>query len=235
MKKIFVYGLMLCTAAFGFTSCNDDEDQLTDTRVTNYIVLNLNGDEVVYVDVNSTYVDAGCSAELAGEDVSDKVQVNNPVDTSVMGPYVITYRATNADGFSAETYRYVYVGQPVTGTVAEGSYRQTWNGDGTPKAQVKWSGYDIDMLTDGNGKYWLEDLMGGYYEQRAGYGSNYSMKGFLQVNEDNTVDMVGGGDVVGWGDAYDDFKDGKFDPATNTLSYDVVYAGMDFNVILTLN
>ena len=36
-------------------------------------------------------------------------------------------------------------------------------------------------------------------------------------------------------DAYDDFKDGKYDPATKTISYDVVYAGMDFNVILTLN
>ena len=54
-------------------------------------------------------------------------------------------------------------------------------------------------------------------------------------NDDNTVDLVGGGNVEGWGDSYDDFKDGKYDPATNTISYDVVYAGMDFNVILTLN
>jgi hypothetical protein len=54
------------------------------------------------------------------------------------------------------------------------------------------------------------------------------------VNDDNTVDLVGGGNVEGWGDSYDDFKDGKYDPATNTISYDVVYAGMDFNVILTL-
>lgn len=228
MKKIFLYGLLFFTASLGLTSCS--KDQHTDTRVTNYIVLTINGDEVVYVNAGDTYVDAGCKAEAAGQDVSDKVVTTNPVDTKVIGPYTVTYMATNEDGFSSSANRYVYVGEPLVGTVSPGSYRQ--NSAGTI---TKWSGYDIDMLTDGNGKYWVEDLLGGYYEQRAGYGSAYSMKGFLQVNADNTVDLVGGGNVAGWGDHYDDFKDGKYDPATKTISYDVVYAGMDFNVILTLN
>ena len=228
MKKIFLYGLLLLTASVGLTSCS--KDQHTDTRVTNYIVLTINGDQVVYVNAGDTYVDAGCKAEAAGQDVSDKVVTTNPVDTKVIGPYTVTYKATNEDGFSSSATRYVYVGQPLAGTVSPGSFRQTKAG-----AIVNWSGFDIDMLTDGNGLYWVEDLLGGYYEQRAGYGSAYSMKGFLQVNDDNTVDLVGGGDVAGWGDSYDDFKDGKYDPATNTISYDVVYAGMDFNVILTLN
>lgn len=226
---------MFCATAFGFTSCNDDNDQLTDTRVTNYILLTVNGDEVVYVDANSTYTDEGCTAEAGGQDVTSKVQTTNPVDTKNIGPYIVTYRATNEDGFSSEAYRYVYVGSPLVGTVADGSYRQTYNGDGSPKAQVAWSGYDIEMLTDGNGLYWVEDLMGGYYEQRAGYGSRYAMNGYLQVNADNTVEMVGGGGVPGWGDAYDDFANGVFDPETNTISYCVTYAGMDFNVILNLN
>jgi len=235
MKKIFLYGLMFCATAFGFTSCNDDNDQLTDTRVTNYILLTVNGDEVVYVDANSTYTDEGCTAEAGGQDVTSKVQTINPVDTKNIGPYIVTYRATNEDGFSSEASRYVYVGSPLVGTVSDGSYRQTYNGDGSPKAQVAWSGYNIEMLTDGNGLYWVEDLMGGYYEQRAGYGSRYAMNGYLQVNADNTVDMVGGGGVPGWGDAYDDFANGVFDPETNTISYCVTYAGMDFNVILNLN
>ena len=235
MKKIFLYGLMFCATAFGFTSCNDDNDQLTDTRVTNYILLTVNGDEVVYVDANSTYTDEGCTAEAGGQDVTSKVQTTNPVDTKNIGPYIVTYRATNEDGFSSEAYRYVYVGSPLVGTVSDGSYRQTYNGDGSPKAQVAWSGYGIEMLTDGNGLYWVEDLMGGYYEQRAGYGSRYAMNGYLKVNADNTVEMVGGGGVPGWGDAYDDFANGVFDPETNTISYCVTYAGMDFNVILNLN
>jgi hypothetical protein len=228
MKKIFLYGLLLLTASVGLTSCS--KDQHTDTRVTNYIVLTINGDQVVYVNAGATYEDAGCKAEAAGQDVSDKVVTTNTVDTKVIGPYTVTYKATNEDGFSSSATRYVYVGQPLVGTVSPGSFRQTKAG-----AIVNWSGFDIDMLTDGNGLYWVEDLLGGYYEQRAGYGSAYSMKGFLQVNDDNTVDLVGGGNVEGWGDSYDDFKDGKYDPATNTISYDVVYASMDFNVILTLN
>ncbi len=228
MKKIFLYGLLFFTASLGLMSC-DDSDQHTDTRVTNYFTLSVNGDDVVYVDANSTYTDAGCSAELAGEDASDKVVVDNPVNTSKIGPYTVVYTATNSDGFSVSASRTVYVGKPVTGAVSEGSFRKTAAG-----AIVNWSGFDIEMLTDGNGLYWVEDLMGGYYEQRAGYGANYSMKGFLKVNADNTVDMVGGGNVVGWGDAYDAFKGGQFNPATNTISYCVVYAGMDFNVVLTL-
>ena len=36
-------------------------------------------------------------------------------------------------------------------------------------------------------------------------------------------------------DAYDDFTDGVYNPEANTISYDCVYAGMDFNVVLTLN
>lgn len=234
MKKILFYGLALCLSTMTLTSCSKDEEH-TDTKVTYYINLSINGDEVVYLDANSTYNDAGCKAEANGQDVSNMIITDNPVDTKNIGPYTITYRAVNEDGFASEVYRYVYVGTPVTGTVATGSFRQTFNDDGSPKAQTAWSGYDIDMLTDGNGKYWIEDLMGGYYEQRAGYGSSYSMKGYLQVNADNTVNMVGGGSVVGWGDAYDDFKNGKFDPATNTISYTVAYAGMDFNVILTIN
>lgn len=235
MKKIYLFGFSLCMAALSLTSCNNDNDELTDTRITNYISLSVVGDEVLYVDANSTYTDEGCTAEAGGQDVTSKVQTTNPVDTKNIGPYIVTYRATNEDGFSSEAYRYVYVGSPLVGTVADGSYRQTYNGDGSPKAQVAWSGYGIEMLTDGNGLYWVEDLMGGYYEQRAGYGSRYAMNGYLKVNADNTVEMVGGGGVPGWGDAYDDFANGVFDPATNTISYCVTYAGMDFNVILTLN
>lgn len=235
MKKIYLFGFLLCMAALSLTSCNNDNDELTDTRITNYISLSVVGDEVLYVDANSTYTDEGCTAEAGGQDVTSKVQTTNPVDTKNIGPYIVTYRATNEDGFSSEAYRYVYVGSPLVGTVADGSYRQTYNGDGSPKAQVAWSGYGIEMLTDGNGLYWVEDLMGGYYEQRAGYGSRYAMNGYLKVNADNTVEMVGGGGVPGWGDAYDDFANGVFDPATNTISYCVTYAGMDFNVILTLN
>ena len=99
MKKIYLYGLMLFTVSLGLTSCSKDEH--TDSKVTNYIVLTINGDKVVYVDTNATYEDAGCKAEAAGQDVSDKIVTINPVDTKAIGPYTVTYMATNEDGFSS--------------------------------------------------------------------------------------------------------------------------------------
>ena len=228
MKKIYLYGLLFFTASLGITSCS--KDQHTDTKVTNFITLTINGDNIVNVATGASYVDAGGRAEAAGQDVSDKIVTNNPVDTKAIGPYTVTYKATNEDGFSSSATRTVYVGDPLLGNVSSGTNRKTAAG-----AVTNWSGFGIDMLTDGSGKYWVEDLLGGYYEQRAGYGADYSMKGFLQVNADNTVDLIGGGHVEGWNDDYSDFKDGKYDPATKTISYTVVYAKMDFNVILTLN
>ena len=208
MKKIFLYGLLFFTASLGITSCS--KDQHTDTKVTNFITLTINGDKFVNVATGASYVDAGCRAEAAGQDVSDKIVTNNPVDTKAIGPYTVTYKATNEDGFSSSATRTVYVGDPLLGNVSSGTNRKTAAG-----AVTNWSDFDIDMLTDGSGKYWVED--------------------FLQVNADNTVDLIGGGHVEGWNDDYSDFKDGKYDPATKTISYTVVYAKMDFNVILTLN
>ncbi len=230
MKKIFLYGFLMGLASLSLTSCNDDEDQLSDSRVTNYVLLTLNGDQIMYVDANSTFNDPGCKAELAGEDVTSQVQANSNVNTGEIGPYSVEYKAVNPDGFWASTTRTVYVGTPLVGSVMPGSFRLSKSG-----AKVSWSGYDIDMLTDGEGLYWVEDLMGGYYEQRAGYGDAYSMKGWLKVEPDNTVTFVKGGNVVGWGDAYDEFLNGVYDPEANTISYDVVYAGMHFNVILKLS
>ena len=33
MKKILFYTLMLCLSSFALTSCNDDNDELTDAKV----------------------------------------------------------------------------------------------------------------------------------------------------------------------------------------------------------
>ena len=63
---------MLCSAVLAFTSCSDD-DQLTDTRVTYYVNMDLQGDEFTLVPLGTAYNDAGCKAELNGEDYTPKV------------------------------------------------------------------------------------------------------------------------------------------------------------------
>lgn len=230
MKKSIIFGML--AAAFlsmGLTSCGDKE--YTDSKVTNFVDLALKGDPVVSTPLNSDYVDEGFTATINGEDASDHVVTSNNVNTAELGPYSVTYTATNDDGYSSSVTRTVYVGDYTPGNMATGSQRTNTSSG----AVTAYSGYTIPVTTDGNGNYWVEDLLGGYYEQRAGYGSAFSMPGFLRVNADNTVDLTAGGSIAAWGDSYDKFENGVYDPATKTITYDITYAGsLVFHVILQL-
>jgi len=73
MKKIFLYSLALGMLSLGFTSCNDDEDQMTDTRVTHFAQLDLLGDDLVEINVGDTYKEPGFVATEAGEDISEQL------------------------------------------------------------------------------------------------------------------------------------------------------------------
>lgn len=229
MRKTIIFSMMLGLLTAGLTSCGDKE--YTDSQITYYIDLQLTGASEISVPLGSSYTDAGFTATVNGEDASSHVQMTSDVNTSELGPYSVTYTATNDDGYSSSVTRTVYVGTPNNASVATGSHRT----NSSSGVVVNYSGYSILTLTDGNGQYWVEDLMGGYYEQRAGYGSAYSMPGFLQVNGDNSVSLIRGGGVAGWGDQYDSFDNGVYDPAANTITYDVTYAStLVFHVILQL-
>ena len=84
MKKIYLFGLMLCAMAIGLTSCSGD-DQLTDTRVTYYVNMDLQGDAFTLVPLGTPYVDAGCKAELNGEDYTPKVVAVGVEDVPYIG------------------------------------------------------------------------------------------------------------------------------------------------------
>ena len=78
----------------------------------------------------------------------------------------------------------------------------------------------------------MSDMMGGYYDVRAGYGPRYAMTGYIQLTADNEV-LALSGIVPGWGDSYDVFYDGSYDPETQTVTYDLDYGGsMQFHIIL---
>ena len=121
MKKFLIYSLSVGMMALSLLSCNDGNDEHTDKRVTYYATLELNGAEYMVVDKGSTYEEPGFSAEMQGEDASDKVVVNSNVDTSTSGVYSVAYSIVNADGFSVEKVRTVVVldpNDPVEGPAA---------------------------------------------------------------------------------------------------------------------
>ena len=220
-----------------FSSCNDDKDELTDSRLTYYTDLQMQGDEFMLVPVGSSFVDPGCTGTLAGEDITSKILIEgaDEVDPNAVGFYYITYSAVGSDGYPASVTRTVCVYDPTVTTdisgeyvVQAGSYRY-WFSSG---ATVAFSGYPVSIEIVVPGIFYISDMMGGYYDQRAGYGSRYAMNGYLQLTKDNEIIALSGF-VPGWSDSYDEFYDGSYDPETETVTYDMDYAGsMQFHIIL---
>lgn len=232
MKKIFLYTLSLCMAVLGLSSCSDDEEH-QDTSITYYVVLDMQGDEFVQVPLGTIYNDDGCKAELNGEDYSSKIVTSGleDIDVNTAGLYTVTYTAVSPDGYSSSVERTVAVCDPSittdisgTYTTVSGTYRDR---NGTHTA---YPGYSVSISLAAPGIFYVTDMLGGYYDQRAGYGSSYALYGYWQLLADGTLKALSGG-VDGWGDTYDAFV-GSYDEATNTISTCVTYAGMDFYVVL---
>ena len=102
---------------------------------------------------------------------------------------------------------------------------------GASKLAMKPLWTNANCADNGDGTYTINDMLGGYYEQRAGYGSLYAMEGVFEINADGTIVGISG-NVAGWGDSMDSLDDGTYDEATKTISWKVVYAGMDFYVTM---
>jgi hypothetical protein len=234
MKKILLYMFALGMVMTSFTSCNDDNDELTDSRITYYAVMSLQGDAFTVSPIGNKYTDAGCKATLNGEDYTSKIVTTGLSDINInkAGLYTVTYTATNSDGYASSTSRTVAVCDPTITTNMAGTYT-TQAGTYRLRAgkEVPYAGYTVKVTKAAPGIFAISDIMGGYYDQRAGYGSTYAMVGYFQLLSDNSLVCLSG-NVAGWGDSFSDFADGKYDPATGTISYVVTYASMKFFVTL---
>lgn len=212
-------------------SC-DDKDSEGLTRITYYPTIELEGDASIVVQKGSTYEEPGYSSVMNGEDVTDKVTVTTDLDTSKSGVYTITYTTMkNDDGYGASASRTVVVldlEDPIEGfyLTSSSSYRE-YNG-----AQVAFGAeYETLVINNGDGTYYFEDLLGGWYAQRAGYGSSYAMTGNVAVASDGTMTLVDSY-ISGWGDGLVDFS-GNYDAATSTLKFVAEYvSSMKFNVTM---
>lgn len=216
----------LCALAM-FTGCSELEDGKV--KVTHYAVFELNGlDEngVTIVPQGTDFTDPGVLCMEGTENITSKVTVSSNVNTNELGVYNVTYSAVNVDGFSSSATRTVVVYDPSAPdtdfsgayTVAEGSFRETT----TTGAKVAFSGYGVDVIKLAPGIYQISDYIGGFYDQRAGYGSSYAMFGYFQHQSDNTISSIVA-HVNGWGDDADAVE-AKYDESTGTIKMDVTYA-----------
>lgn len=232
-NKILIL-LVAFIAVIGLSSCEDTTGGVTE--ITYYPILTVLGDAAIFVEIGSTYVDAGCTAELKGQDVTDQVITTSNVDTEVGGMYFVSYTSgENEDGFSATGSRVVYVVDVTPSIITNGYHttavgtQRTWFSSG---AVVLFSGFDVLILQTAPGIFYISDFIGGYYDQHVGNGSNYAMEGTFELNADNTITPLSSL-VPAWGDSMDDITSSSVDPVSGQITYTIEYAAlMEFNIII---
>jgi len=224
MKNI-IYGLFVCLT-FVFVSCND-KTSFDDSRITNYVTYEISGDQTMLVPVGTAYVDPGVKAKEGTLDVTSTMKTTGTVNSNAIGLYPITYSSVNADGFPSSATRLVIVYDPTVTTDISGKYAlQTGSYRLVLKtgAKVSFSNYKISLNYIAPGIFYVTDFLGGYYDQRAAYGSSYAMTGYVKLNPDNTIELLSS-KVAGWGDSLDSLVNGTYVPATNSIHWEVTYAG----------
>ncbi|MCH5174434.1 MAG: DUF5012 domain-containing protein [Prevotellaceae bacterium] len=232
MKKFLIHSLAVCMVALGFVACSDDNDELTDKRVTYYPTVTLEGDDYIILDKGSEFEEPGYSAEMQGKDVTDLVVVTSNVNSNKSGVYSITYSLTNVDGFSSVKKRTIVVLDP--NNAIEGFYLTSPDSYREYQGEVAYGyPFEILVLDNGDGTYTVDDLLGGWYCQRVGYGYDYAMEGLISIDDDGTISLLDSY-VPGWGDSAEDLE-GTYDAATGTLSWAVTYTDYPFIFHVVLN
>lgn len=204
-------------------SCSKDDE--TDPEIMYYPSIALEGSEYMYLDEGATYVEPGFTALKDGVEANSEVVVTNHIDNSKPGLYEVDYAIYNEYGYSANATRYVMVIAP--GDLASGIYEVQPDSYRDYNGEVYYGGYQIQVIGNGDGTYYIDDLLGGWYYYRAGYGFNYALQGEVTIAADGTM-TLDDSHLVGWDDAANGLTDGKFDAATKKLSWVVSYTDYPF-------
>ena len=211
--------MLFAVVALLVTSCGDKETE-GKSRFTYYPTIELEGDTYLVWDKGTPFVDPGYVSTMNGEDVTAEVMISGTPDVNKSGIYTMTYTTKkNDDGFDASASRTVVVLDP--NSAVEGFYLtqpdsyRTYNGNEVAFGNA----FEILVIDNGDGTLYVDDLFGGWYCQRAGYGTKYAMGGTISLAADGTVGLISSL-VPSWGDGLDDLT-GSF--ADGVFTVDAVY------------
>ncbi len=241
MKKALVYTMTLCAFLLGFTACNDVLGALTDSTLTSYPHFTILGDEFTEVNLGDEYVDAGCTATLDGVDITSQIITTglDEIDTNTAGFYYVTYSFVNKDGYKKSVTRTIAVFDPTITTDLSGDYICATGSVCnilSSGGKIDLSGCTVSLEQLLPGLFNVSDLMGGLYDQYAGYGADapglYVMEGVIQLTSENKI-VILNGYVPAWEDSYDEAYEGAYDPETGAVSWGIDYAGLyHFDIII---
>ena len=246
MKK-----LLICLAAVTFfSSCENDNETSGLSAITNYPVITVTGDEVMFVPVGGTFNDPGAVA-LEGENeiptvvtAEGQYRGENTLNTNVADIYNISYTATNQDGFNGTETRQVVVYETsdlVTGL--EGLYTSTVFRNGVQPTGNPEDYTDIEYILiwqNEDGSYEFSDAFGGWYVYGRGLGVGYaSQGGTFTANNIAANDFTFGPSFTNSGFGGEANITGiNVDPANNQITVDVVWVASpettyNFQYVLT--
>lgn len=101
---LFICIIMLSISIFLFYKFNNKKSKM----VNQYPIINLNGKNIIDIDLPQDFVEPGYSAyDETDGDITDKVIIKNNIDLSTPGTYEILYTVTNSKGNSVEAKRFV--------------------------------------------------------------------------------------------------------------------------------
>lgn len=232
MRTKLLYFVMSLMAIVTLASCDKDSEGLT--KITYYPTLTLEGDELVIVSKGGEFVEPGYTATMNGEDVSDQVTISSNLNVNKSGQYSMTYSIMNEDGINATATRTVVVvdrSDAYEGVymVTPDSYRNYGGTISTYRAS-----YPVIILNNGDDTYYCDDLLAGWYCQRAGYGTNYALVGNVTFSSEGIMSVLNS-NLAGWasyGYVLEDFS-GSYDSSSNAINMAVTYAGMTFYITMT--
>jgi hypothetical protein len=155
------------------------------SKVTYFPEMDMSGDDVILVAKGSTFSEPGVAATENGANIDVKTSVGGvfrgysgtTLNTESPDKYVITYTATNSDGFNANLERTVWV--VATGDLVnsiEGLYTSTVKRGSTLTAQYTDMKYILIYKTGAN-TYAITCAIGGYYDIGRAYGPGYAALG----------------------------------------------------------
>ena len=220
-----VKGTPVTPAPWIFVSCEKETEGIS--RVTVYPEISLKGDALLFIEKGTFFDDPGVTAMEGIEDITSSVTIIGSLDTNKGGLYHLIYNAQNKDGFSARVERTIHVYDPKSVTLG---YYNT-NIERLPSGSYS----DLSVLIYGISatEIYISDLLGGYYAQGRNYGPTYAPAAILSILSDNTINLISGGFVAGWGD-YVKSCTGTYDPTTKVITISTEYAGMTFNSTFVL-
>jgi hypothetical protein len=232
MKKLH-YIFILASLLLTF-SCKEDLTSEGVSKETTHVAFELTDGPFLTIPKGKAYVDPGIKATQGTTDLTSTVKVKGAVDGMNAGLYTLTYSAANSDGFITSTERTVIVYDPAAPAIdLSGDYSSS-----VKRVDPARSFTDLKVSIEklAPGFFYISDFIGGFYDQGSNYkyGSTAATTGYFQLNADNTITHVSSNNVY-IGGSLQDLTNGKYDPSTNTLSWDAFYVDYEFKVTLEKN